>query len=96
MEALLLGLIEKYPVMSQILMAIGILRIVNKPLFSILQSVADFTEFTQKDNELLKKILESKIYKYISYVLDYSASIKMPQKEKEQEQELIVGQANLK
>lgn len=96
MEALLLGLIEKYPIMSQILMAIGILRIVNKPLFSILQSVADFTEFTQKDNELLKKILESKIYKYFSYVLDYSASIKMPQKEKEQEQELIVGEANLK
>lgn len=83
MEEMLLGLISKYPVAAQILMVVGFLRLLNKPLFSFLQQVVDFTDWTQKDNEILKKILESKIYKYVSYILDYSASMKLPQKKSE-------------
>lgn len=83
MEELLTGLISQYPIVAQILMVIGLLRLINKPLFSLLQSVVDYTDWTQKDNELLKKVLESKAYKYVSYLLDYSASIKMPKKDAE-------------
>lgn len=67
----------KYGIVVQLLSVIGVLRIVNKPLFALLQDVANATK-TSKDNEILKKIIESKIYKGFSWLADYLGSIKLP------------------
>jgi hypothetical protein len=42
-----------------------------------LQAVVEATP-SQSDNVLLQKVMESKIYKGLAFVLDYLASIKLP------------------
>lgn len=70
---------SQYPVLASVFMVIGVLRAINKPLFAFLHSVADATP-TQKDNEILEQVEKSKVYSYISFALDYFASVKMPVK----------------
>ncbi|OQB05738.1 MAG: hypothetical protein BWY19_00763 [bacterium ADurb.Bin212] len=94
MEELLLGLIEKYPGAAYTLMVIGSLRVINKPLFSMLKQLVDYTAWTEKDNALLQKIIDSKAYKYVSYVLDYLGSFKVPQKKAEKIEDLPIGEQN--
>ncbi len=69
----------QYPIVATILMVVGVLRLVNKPLFAFLNTVVAATP-TPKDNEILKKIETSKAYQYISFLLDYLGSVKMPAK----------------
>lgn len=76
---LILQFANQYPVVASIFMVIGVLRAINKPLFTFLRAVADATP-TTKDNELLIKIESSKAYQYVSFLLDYFASVKLPQK----------------
>jgi hypothetical protein len=74
-------LIEAYSgnlgVAVQIISVLVALRIFIKPLFSLAQAYVDFT-VTPTDNVKLQKILDSKAYKTIAYVLDWLASIKLP------------------
>lgn len=78
--AFILFFISKYPVFASILVVIGALRLINKPLFAIIRSVAEYTE-SPKDDELLNKVEGSKIYRGICFVLDYLGSIKLPKKQ---------------
>lgn len=73
----LVGLVSKYPIITSIIMVVGILRAVNKPLMTFLHAVVLATP-TNKDDELLGKVEGSKIYGIVSFVLDYIASIKLP------------------
>lgn len=61
------------------LMVIGILRAVNKPFFTLWRSYVQATP-TKADDELLDKVERSKITKAILFVLDWTASIKVPDK----------------
>lgn len=70
---------SQYPFVATILMVVGVLRLINKPLFAFLNAVVMATP-TPKDNEILKKIETSKAYQYVSFVLDYLGSVKLPQK----------------
>lgn len=79
MEALLLDLITKYPAIASVFIVIGILRAVFKPLMTLLEKYVEATP-NESDNELLQKILSSKVYAAIQYLLDYTASIKLPKK----------------
>lgn len=79
LQPLLEGAAGKYGVVAQVFMIIGMLRVVFKPLMSFIQSVVKLTP-TLADDSFLAKVLESAIYKYFSYFLDWSASIKLPQK----------------
>jgi hypothetical protein len=79
MDFLLNLLLEKAPFLAQLLVYVGALRLIFKPLFSFLHSVVDATP-TPKDNELLAKAEGSKLMSVISYALDYLASIKLPPK----------------
>ena len=72
----LLELAYNYPIVITVLSIIGALRIIMKPLFSILHQAVDFTP-SNKDNVLLAKIEESKIFKAFIYFLDLFASIKL-------------------
>jgi len=76
MEVLLLSLIKDYPLISSILVVVGGLRIVFKPLMLILKNITIYT-VSKKDDALLSKLVGSKIYKGVSWLLDYLASVKL-------------------
>jgi len=63
----------------QILMIIGMMRVVFKPLMSLVQAIVSITP-SLSDDSFLAKMMENKIYKIIAYFLDWAASIKLPQK----------------
>lgn len=81
MEELILSLVQKYPLVSSILVVIGVLRAIFKPLTTLLQKYVKATP-SESDNKLLQKVLDSKVYDAIQWFLDYTASIKLPKKEK--------------
>lgn len=72
----------KAPWVYQVVFYIGLVRLFMKPLMTFVQEVVNLTPST-KDNELLDAVLDSKIYKGITWVLDYFASLKLPQKKVE-------------
>lgn len=72
------GLAGQYGVVAQVLMWIGTLRLLFKPIMTCIQAVVDVTP-TQTDNEILAKVMNSFPYKAISFVLDLVASLKLPQ-----------------
>lgn len=76
---LLLDLVAKYPVLASIVGVVGLLRLIIKPIMVALKSIVESTE-TPKDNELLTKVEESKVYKAVIFLLDYLASVKIPPK----------------
>lgn len=73
------GLIVKAPWIGSILMGIGLLRVLLKPLMSLIQAYVLYTPKLD-DDSALSVFMDSSTYKSISYVLDWAASIKLPQK----------------
>lgn len=69
----------QYPVIASALMIMQVLRLINKPLFAFLNAVVLATP-TPKDDEILVKVETSKAYTYFVFLLDYFASVKLPQK----------------
>lgn len=80
MELDVLGMLAtflgKYPQISTVLMVMGGLRVLMKPLFAVLHAYADYTK-DPKDNDKLANAEASKWYKGLMFVLDWFASIKM-------------------
>ena len=70
-------LMGKYPQLAQVLVIVGTLRLVFKPLFTFLHQFVDATP-TTRDNEFLSKVEGSKAYKLVAWAMDYFASVKMP------------------
>ena len=77
MEQVLIDLSSKYPVIASVLMVIGVLRSVFKPLMSFLRTFVLATP-SEKDNSILDKFEGSKFYAGIIYVVDWFTSIKLP------------------
>ena len=69
----------KYGWLAAILMYIGILRLIMKPLMVFLQSVVVATP-SMKDNELLEKLMANPLYSVVVFVIDWLGSIKLPKK----------------
>lgn len=67
---------------------VGFLRLVNKPLFTLLHSYVKSTA-DQNDDKKLEGFLNSSQYKMFCFVLDWVASVKLkaPEKEKEPKNE---------
>jgi hypothetical protein len=70
-----MGFADKYPIIATVIMIIGGLRLVFKPMISIARSVVEYTPSTS-DNAALDKFEGGKFYKSMMYVLDLFASIK--------------------
>lgn len=83
MEALILEMMMKYPSIASVFVVIGVLRAVFKPLMTLLEKYVEATP-SESDNELLKKVMSSKVYAALQWFLDYTASIKLPKKAKEE------------
>lgn len=80
MDQILIQILSAYPgvasVVLTVLSVVGILRLVLKPLMTILHSVAAATE-TDKDNKIIEQVEGSKIWNGLLWVLDYLASVKI-------------------
>lgn len=70
-------LFDKYPMVIQAFAIIGFIRTINKPLFSFLRSITAATA-SPADDAILDEVERSKAYKYVSYILDWSLSVKLP------------------
>lgn len=69
----------KYGVIVQIISVIGVMRVVFKPLMTFIQSIVSLTP-SVKDDAFMAKVMDHTAYKIVAYFLDWTASIKLPQK----------------
>lgn len=69
--------VDKVPLLASIVFVIGAVRIVMKPLMTLLETVVNLTP-TPADNSFLKAVLASKVYKAIVFALDLLLSVKLP------------------
>lgn len=75
----LVSLSDKFPIISSLLMVVGVLRVTFKPLFSLARLIVGATE-SKTDDGYLDQVEASRLYKSIAYVLDWFASVKLPKK----------------
>lgn len=76
MEQLIMDMSAKYPIVVSMLMAMGVLRLINKPLFAFLHAFVAATP-SPKDDEILGKVEKSKLYQYFCFAVDYLFSAKL-------------------
>lgn len=76
---LILDLVKGLPWFADVLMLMGVLRLIFKPLFSIADTLVSATE-TKADDEYLASFKASKGYAVIVWALDFFASVKLPKK----------------
>lgn len=69
----------QYPLLTTILVFLGTMRVINKPLLSLARAFVKSTA-TQSDDVMLLYIETSKFYKAVTYFLDWTVSIKLPPK----------------
>lgn len=62
-----------------LILLIGSLRVLLKPLFALAYAITSLTP-DKKDDELVKKIEEHKLMKALLFILDWFASVKIPKK----------------
>lgn len=74
---LLTKFVAQFPVVATVLIGIGILRAVNKPLFALLKAYVTSTPVLW-DDEMLTKLEQSKLYRTVSFALDWLGSVKLP------------------
>ena len=72
-------LVTNYPMVTTLLTALGIIRLVVKPLMAIIHSALDYTG-NPTYMALADKIEGNKFYKAIVWALDYLFSIKIIKK----------------
>ena len=82
---LLKPLIELYSgqfgIIAQIVSFMGSFRLIFKPLMGVIDVVVKLTP-SKSDDNLVQEIEESKIYKSIKFIVDWIASIKLPENKK--------------
>lgn len=79
MQDILNYLITNYPVVTSILTALGVIRLVIKPLMTIFHNAVDYTG-NPKYMAFVDKVEENKYYKAVVWALDYLFSIKVIKK----------------
>jgi hypothetical protein len=79
LEPALSSLGVNYSWVISVFTIIGMLRFFVKPVMSFVQAYVMATP-SKSDDEFFAKVLDSKIYKTVSYLLDWFGSLKLPQK----------------
>ena len=77
LQPLLDGLLGKYGWLTTVILVIGTLRLLFKPVMLALENYVRQTA-TPNDDERLTKFEAGPVYKVISFALDLGASIKLP------------------
>lgn len=73
------SLFSSHPAFASLLMVVGILRVVMKPLMMFIETLVIATP-TKLDDGVYKSMVESELYKAFVFVIDWLASIKLPKK----------------
>lgn len=73
----IISLIGQFPVLGSVIFAMGLLRLVFKPLMTIIQNVVAQTE-SKKDDEVLAKVEGNVFFKALAWLVDFLGSIKLP------------------
>jgi hypothetical protein len=76
MPDFILELIASNHQMAAVFAVMGLLRIINKPLFTIIRAIVEMTP-DKKDDELLDEFEGSNTYKAFLYALDWFGSVKL-------------------
>ncbi len=72
-----LDLVKSLPWFGDLMIIMGVLRIVFKPIFSIIATIVDATP-TESDDKLLAEVRDTKAYALVLWTIDYFASVKFP------------------
>lgn len=86
MEILMLEILKQYVAqfpdwLITMFLVMGSFRVVMKPLVALVQLIVKETP-TPEDDKFVAKVMESKTYKTVCFVLDWVVSLKLPQKKK--------------
>ncbi len=73
---IILTFLNQYPAVATLLTIVGALRLINKPLFSLLKMYV-MTTPSDSDNKALEAVEKSKAYSVFTYILDYLGSVKV-------------------
>lgn len=76
-----MGFLGQYPFVMKLIVFMGTVRLFAKPLMLAIQTYVDGTP-TTKDNEIWEKIKGNVVYKIFAWILDYVASVKLPEAKK--------------
>lgn len=77
MDALVLELLQQYPWITKLVLIMGVARLIFKPLMSAIQAKVVLTP-DKSDDAKLRRIMTSTPYLIFSFLLDLTASIKLP------------------
>jgi hypothetical protein len=73
------SLFSTHPAFASLLMVVGILRLVMKPLMVFIETLVIATP-SKLDDDLYQKMIQSELYKAFVFMIDWLASIKLPKK----------------
>lgn len=76
MDQMIIDFATQHPSLASVLIIIGSLRLVFKPLFAALHSFAQSTGNASLDQGLTS-VEQSQLYTWVSWLLDYLGSIKL-------------------
>lgn len=79
MDAIIIFLLDKAPWLLQVIVILGGLRLVIKPIMTAIDSYVQSTK-SLDDDKALEGFKAGKFYTTLVFVLDYVASIKLPKK----------------
>jgi hypothetical protein len=77
MQDLIAQLLAAHPALAVVITVLTVLRAVLKPLMTMLEAGVTATG-NQKAKDILNQVETSKLYNALSFVLDYTASFKLP------------------
>lgn len=76
MEALIIELAQQHPHVMSVVVIIGVLRAVFKPLQLVVDKYVEATP-DKADDSKWAQAKQSKVFKFIAWLVDYTASIKI-------------------
>ena len=72
----IMGILETLPWYGSLVLVMGTLRVIFKPLFSIIQTVVKATP-SKTDDKLLTELKGSNAYAILVWAIDFFASVKL-------------------
>jgi hypothetical protein len=82
MEQLIIELVAAHPKLMGLFIFMGILRAVFKPLMKAIEAYVESTPW-ESDNQALEKLKSTRGYRAVAFLVDYLASVKLPEKKHE-------------
>jgi hypothetical protein len=73
----LIELLMQYPQVMKVVVVVGTLRLIVKPIVAAAEQIVASTP-SQKDDEFMAKLKANPVYKAFVFVIDWFGSVKLP------------------